>query len=176
MEFPKLEGLWVLFPWTSGAMISFKLQQTGKLPGSAELSVYDPSVWGNSFRMWLPSAQMTQASCTDWSGCSRPASLILLRSSITSLEMVRPTQTVMLHRYPAVIHSDLEWFNLTYCRPPSQFCLFTSLPIFHVIPLIMLSNTIHNPILDLHHWPIAPLRFSSLLLGLVFLKRLTPIL
>lgn len=118
--------------------------------------------------MWLPSTQMTQASCTDWPGCSHPSQFDFLKEQHYLFRGVRPTQTVMLHRYPAVIHSDLEWSNLTYCRPQSQFCLFTSLPIFHVIPLIMFSNMIHNLILDLNHWPIAPLRFSSLLLGLVF--------
>lgn len=84
--------------------------------------------------------------------------LVFLRYCLTSAEASKPTKTVVFHRYLEVMHSDPELSHPTYCRPwSSLFSLFTSFPICHVTPSVMLSNTVHNPILlGLHHWPTSP--------------------
>ena len=47
--------------------------------------------------------------------------LAFLRSHLTSSEVPRPTKTLMLHRQPAVTHSDLELSYFTYRGPQSSF-------------------------------------------------------
>lgn len=83
--------------------------------------------------------------------------------------MSRPTQTVMLHRFPAVIYSALELSHLTYCRPQSQlFCLhFPSYRPCYTFNYALLHDTQYS-FSWLQHWPVSPFRFSSLL-GLIFL-------
>lgn len=95
-------------------------------------------------------------------------SLAFLRSCLTSLEVPRPTKTVMLHRQPQPLIPTLNYpiSPITDLAPPSS--LFTSLPVCHVLPSIMVSNKTQDSILlRLHHWPTSPLGFSSLLPGLM---------
>lgn len=126
--FRKLEGLWVLYPWTLvgavGVWCPSNCGCAGQLPQYAEVSGCEPkaekqlepetTVCSND-AIW----DLRPPALTGPSAAAQP-SLAFLRSRLTSSEVPRPTKMLMLHRQPAVIHSDLELSYLTYHGPWSS--------------------------------------------------------
>lgn len=95
-----------------------------------------------------------QASCTDGQVAAIQSSLVFLSSYLTFAEGSRSKKTVGTQQSLIRILDYLTPFTVDL--EPHSF-LSSPFPIWHATPAIMLSNTVHNPVLlGLYHRPTFP--------------------
>lgn len=157
MGFPKLEGFYVLFPWTSRALTSFKLQLHRATACLGRwVSGCDPHVWGNSFSMTTMCLNDTiwdhrLLALTGQATAIQPG-LVFLRSCLTSSRGIKTYQSSNAAWAP----SSCSFWSGTI--PPhllqTSILILVSLHFSSYLPCYtfnLLSNMRHNPIRGLHH-------------------------